>query len=95
LIFNRGLKKDQVGRRNGWGRASHPPLLFFDDGFDWAYLETASTIGAFLYVDHVRLSFLNGIRRAFFRTGSAGHTFIGDHIGHEHHLLQSNEYKTK
>ena len=69
------------------GRFSSP-LLFFNDGFDRTNLKAASAIGAFLFVDHIRLSFLNGICRTFFRTGSTGHTFIGDHISHRHHLPQ-------
>jgi hypothetical protein len=62
-------------------------VLFLHDRFDRAYLKTASTVRALLFVDHIRFPFFNGFGRAFFCTGPASHTFFRNHISHWHHPL--------
>jgi hypothetical protein len=85
------------GRESGWKREAReyggreraltPDVLFLNNCFDRAYLGTVSAFGTFLFIDDVGFSLLNRFCGAFFRTRSASHAFIGDHIGHSHHPL--------
>ena len=44
------------------------PSLFLSDGFNRTNLGAGSTIGAFFFVNHVGLPFLNSLNKAFFST---------------------------
>jgi hypothetical protein len=84
-------RNSSVGEKNNReaeGGHSHPPLfLFFEDRLDRADLKAASTFSTFLFINYIGLSLFNRICRTFFRAGSTGHAFIGDHISHSHHPL--------
>ena len=59
-----GYKKSEEGRKEP-DRIPSPFALFFNDGFNRADLDTASTFCAFLFINHIRFALFDCLDRTF------------------------------
>lgn len=71
------------------------PGLFWMNGLDRAYIGAGPAIGAFLGIDHVDISFGNGLFRTFVDTRITCRTFIIYNICHFELNLWYNNQSTK